>query len=48
MKPLPHDMTDEELLKAASLEVASWPKWLQLNADLLFEEEQEKQRKESK
>lgn len=34
-----------KFLKEASQEVESWPKWIQKNADLLFEEEQEKQRK---
>lgn len=34
-----------KLLKEATHEVESWPKWMQKNADLLFEEEQEKQRK---
>lgn len=36
--------SDESILEDAKKEVASWPKWLQLNAMLLFEEEQEKQR----
>lgn len=38
-------LNDWKILKEASQEVESWPKWMQQNADLLFEEEQEKQRK---
>ena len=38
-------MNEWKLLKEASQEVESWPSWLQKNAELLFEEEQEKQRK---
>lgn len=37
-----------KLLKEASQEVESWPGWLKMNAELLFEEEQEKQRKSDK
>ena len=36
---------ERSVLKKASLEVSKWPKWLQLNASLLFEEEQERQKK---
>jgi hypothetical protein len=38
-------VSEWKLLKEASKEVESWPNWLQKNAELLFEEEQEKQRK---
>lgn len=38
-------VTEWKLLREASQEVESWPGWLQKNAELLFEEEQEKQRK---
>jgi hypothetical protein len=38
-------LSEWKLLKAASQEVESWPDWLQNNAGLIFEEEQEKQRK---
>jgi len=38
-------VSEWKLLKEASQEVESWPNWLQKNAELLFEEEQEKQRK---
>lgn len=37
-----------KLLKEASQEVESWPKWIQKNADLLFEEEQEKEQNSEK
>lgn len=40
-------MSEWKLLKEASQEVKSWPNWLQKNAELLFEEEQEKQRKQA-
>lgn len=38
-------MKDDKILKEATKEVESWPEWLQANAALLFEEEQERQRK---
>ena len=37
-----------KLLKEASKEVDSWPGWLKKNAELLFEDEQEKQRTSEK
>ena len=38
-------VSDSKVLKEASQEVESWPKWMQKNADLLFEEEQENTKK---
>jgi len=39
---------ESKLLKEASQEVESWPGWLKKNAELLFEDEQEKQRQSEK